>query len=67
MCNLASLALNKFVTEDNPPKFNFKKLFEVTQVSGYSYEEVKKYKVILCLKNLTTIWLTITSLNFFCS
>ena len=42
MCNLASLALNKFVTEDHPPKFNFKKLFEVTQVSGYSYEEVKK-------------------------
>lgn len=33
VCNLASLALNKFViTEQNPPQFDFKKLFEITQV-----------------------------------
>lgn len=33
VCNLASLALNKFVvTDSSPPTFNFQKLFEVTQV-----------------------------------
>ncbi|XP_020628934.1 ribonucleoside-diphosphate reductase large subunit-like [Orbicella faveolata] len=33
VCNLASLALNKFVmTDERPVQFNFQKLFEVTQV-----------------------------------
>ncbi|KAL9973373.1 hypothetical protein ACROYT_G019824 [Oculina patagonica] len=33
VCNLASLALNKFVmTDESPVQFNFQKLFEVTQV-----------------------------------
>ncbi|EDO49794.1 predicted protein [Nematostella vectensis] len=33
VCNLASIALNRFVNVDkSPPEFNFQKLFEVTQV-----------------------------------
>ena len=32
VCNLASVALNKFVSDETPPRFDFQKLSEVTQV-----------------------------------
>lgn len=40
VCNLASLALNKFVTDETPPRFNFQKLCEVTQVVARNLNKI---------------------------